>query len=204
MMINEAAPVLAQTTNTFESEEYGFRLQIPQGWVIEEAENPVPNFTVPGSSEGLAILCLENEALPGIGGKYNCQNAATTDIIGISRWTDLQSRPEFESLEMVTTNDLLALRIQEGGNETSDLRIENNTDIDEFRKIVDEAYTHHDNAGTFLPFDDFTVETKSKSLSVLSQDRDTGYVINNNIVNDNQTEHSPALEEVFNSFQLVE
>jgi len=49
----------------------------------------------------VAVLCLENEALPGIGGGYNCTAAKLTDMIFIERWLDLQSRPEFENITVV-------------------------------------------------------------------------------------------------------
>jgi hypothetical protein len=95
----------------FESKDDGFRLQIPQGWVIQ-ADDIISDPNI----ETIAILCLENEALPAIGGGHNCQGAALTDMILIDRWSDLQSRPEFENITSsnytITTNDLLALRIQ--------------------------------------------------------------------------------------------
>lgn len=55
-----------------------------------------------------------------------------------------------------------------------------------------------ESAGTFLPFDDYTYDVNSSTMFVLSQDRNTGYSINNNValVSDNQTEqHSPAVQE---------
>jgi hypothetical protein len=46
------------------------------------------------------------------------------------------------------------------------------------------------------------VDRKSSQMYVLSQDRNTGYVIYN-ILNNTQTQqHSPAVREVFNSFEL--
>src|SRR5688572_6271053 len=93
------AAVLAQQQQggeVFESENDGFRLQIPQGWVIEDYEN-FPDSTDP-NIEHIAMLCPANEALPGIGGEYNCQAANTTDFIAISRVPDLQAVPEFEDI----------------------------------------------------------------------------------------------------------
>jgi hypothetical protein len=78
----------------FESEDDGFRLQIPEGWVIED----VDNMPVDENREDIALLCPENDALPGIGGEYNCLAANYTDAIYISRWPDLQSIPEFEDI----------------------------------------------------------------------------------------------------------
>jgi hypothetical protein len=84
----------AQTDRTYQSEEDGFRLQIPQGWVIDynDIENPLDS-----NNNIIAMICPENEALPGIGGESNCQAANLTDAIFINRWSDLQSMPEFQN-----------------------------------------------------------------------------------------------------------
>ena len=202
-------PVLAQTTTPLESEEDGFRLQIPQGWVIEDHDNISYDPSGAGG-EDIAMMCLENEALPAIGGNYNCLAANSSDAIIISRWPDLQSLPGFEDVEIATTNDLVALFIQslQIGNQTRDIRIVNDTDIDEFTKITSMTWTFYENAGTlFNPFDDYTYNVKSLGMFVLSQDRNTGYLVFNNIGIPNllnMTEHSSAVQEVFNSFELVE
>lgn len=78
----------------FESEDDGFMLQVPRGWVIQDVDNePLGPY-----SEGIAVLCLENEALPAIAGGYNCEAADLTDSIQIERWPNLQSIPEFENI----------------------------------------------------------------------------------------------------------
>jgi hypothetical protein len=206
-LVVTATASTAQSDRIFESEEDGFRLQIPQGWVIEDFDN----ISFEPFTEDIAMLCLENEALPAIGGESNCQAANRTDFIGISRWPDLQSMPAFEDIPTPpTTNDLVALFIQslQNGNRTSDIQIVNDTDIDEFTKIVNMAWTFYDDVGTpFNPFDDFTYNVKSLDMFVLSQDRNTGYIIFNNLAIPNllnMTEHSPAVQEVFNSFELVQ
>jgi hypothetical protein len=80
--------------------------------------------------------------------------------------------------------------------------------LDEFRKIVNMTYTFYNDAGTaFNPFDDFSYNMKSLIMFVLSPDRNTGYEIFNSMTTPNvwnRTEHSPAVNEVFNSFQIVE
>jgi hypothetical protein len=68
------------------------------------------------------------------------------------------------------------------------------------------TYTYYSDAGTpFNPYDDYVSDVKRAAMFVLSQDRDTGYAIVNNITDDNnQTrQHSPAVWEVFNSFEVV-
>jgi hypothetical protein len=125
---------------------------------------------------------------------------------------DLQAVPEFEDIPQttpITTNDLLALAIQslQNGNKTSDIQIQNNTDVDEFRKIVNMTMTRYADAGTpFNPFDDFSYNMKSLAMLVLSEDRNTGYQMFNTMATPNiwnRTEHSPAVQEVFDSFELV-
>jgi hypothetical protein len=194
-------------------------LQVPQGWVIQDEGITTPSDL---SFDTVAMLCLENEALPGIGGRHNCQAANLTDSIFINRWSDLQSMPQFQNesssdsvfggintnntIIIPTTDDLVALRIQALQNQSdSQIKIENTTDIDEFTKLVNMTYQSIDRAGTVLPFDDSTYNVKSATMFVLSQDRNTGYYIADNIAADNQTQqHSPAVQEVFNSFELLE
>jgi hypothetical protein len=195
---------IAQGNRSFESEEGDFRLQIPQGWVVQDhdiVQDPNSN------SETVAELCLENEALPALGGGYNCEAAAFTDMIVIDRWSDLQSMPEFQSEPStnITTNDLVALWIKYlQNNSISQIKIENNTDINEFRKIVDMTYQGIEKAGTVTPFDDYTYGMKTYLMFVLSQDRNTGYTIINNRFMEDPRQQSPVLQEVFDSFELVE
>jgi hypothetical protein len=198
-LIVTTATASSQSDRTFQSEEGGYRLHIPQGWVIDD--NEIEN-ALDSNHNIIAMLCLENEALPGIGGEYNCQAANTTDVIFISKWSDLQSRPEFQNSSsniIPTTNDLVALWIQHLQNiSSSQIKIENTTDIDEFTRIVNMTSEY------------FNVDVKSRIMFALSQDRNTGYSIINNIpsnillVDYNQTQHSPAVQEVFNSFEIVE
>jgi hypothetical protein len=206
-LVVTATASTAQSDRSFESEEDGFRLQVPAGWVIEDHDT-IPFFEPSGAAsaasagEQMAVMCLENEALPGLGGEYNCQAGALTDIIFINRYPDLQSLPEFEDdTAQPTTNDLLALWIQYLQNNTSGIQIVNNTDVDEFTKIVNMTYTFY-NPGSILPFDEASNDVKTRLLFVLSQDRNIGYEIVNSIGINNQT--SPAVQEVFNSFELVQ
>jgi hypothetical protein len=116
--------------------------------------------------------------------------------------------PEFQqskSSTNITTNDLVALWIKYlQNNSISQIKIENNTDINEFRKTVDITWQGLETAGTVLPFDDYTYGMKTALMFVLSQDRNTGYMINNNRLMEDPREQSPVLQEVFNSFELVE
>jgi hypothetical protein len=118
----------------------------------------------------------------------------------------LRSRPEFENITSsnytITTDDLLALRIQWLQNNASvfGIKIENSTDVDEFTKLVNMTYTSQ--VPVNILFSD-EVDRKSSQMYVLSQDRNTGYVIHNNLNNTQTQQHSPAVRQVFNSFDVV-
>ena len=98
---------------------------------------------------------------------------------------------------------MLALRIQWLQNNASvfGIKIENSTDIDEFTKLVNMTYTVQVPVNIFFPVE---VDRKSSQMYVLNQDRNTGYVIYNNLNNTQTQQHSPAVQEVFNSFELIE
>jgi hypothetical protein len=69
-------------------------------------------------------------------------------------------------------------------------------DINEFTKIVDITSTNNNN----------NVDVKSRIMFMLTQNRDIGYIINNSLSPENQTQqlqHSPVVQEVFNSFEVV-
>ncbi len=190
---------------TYQSEEDSFRLQVPQGWVIQD---DVIDF------DTIALLCREKDALPGIGGAHNCQAANLTDSIYINIWSDLPSRPEFENesssngIITPTIDDMVALWVRYLQNvSASQIKIVNATDVNEFTKIVNMTYQVVNNAGTLLPFDDYTYNVKAAVMLALSQDRNTGYSIVNALSDHsiyNRTKFSPAVQEVFNSFEIIE
>ncbi|HEX6253537.1 MAG TPA: hypothetical protein VFZ55_04885 [Nitrososphaera sp.] len=68
------------------------------------------------------------------------------------------------------------------------------------------TYTFYDDAGTpFSPLDDYTSNVNSKGMFVLSQDRNTGYMVYSNVADNNfLVRHPPALQEVFGSFESIE
>jgi hypothetical protein len=206
LVIGLATTTAVFAQEAFESEDDGFALQVPQGWVIDDFDNQATEL----GNEAIAMLCPESDSLPGIGGSHSCMGANLTDGMYISRFTDLQSMPEFEDLpEPPTTDDLVALWIGSlvNSNQSSNVQVVNSTDIDEFKKIVTATYTWHNDAGTgFNPFDDYTSDTDNLIMFALSEDRNTGYYITNPLAFPNfynQTEHSPAVQQVFNSFQMV-
>jgi hypothetical protein len=204
-----------QQQGQFESQEGGFRLQVPEGWVIQDGDDIIDSTTLDSGSEDVAVLCPEKDALPGIGGAHNCQAANLTDSIFITRWSDLQSRPEFENASSSnngvitpTTDDMVALWVRYLQNvSASQIKIVNATDVNGFTRIVNMTYQVVNKAGTLLPFDDYTYGVKAAVMLALSQDRNTGYSIVNALSDHNiynRTEFSPAVKEVFDSFELIE
>ncbi len=167
LVVTPITTVVVVAQEVFESEGDGFRLQVPQGWVIQD-DNIMSRQQ---GNEVIAALCLENEALPAVDGGYNCEAAARTDEISIERWPDLQSRPEFENITSsnytITTNDLLALRIQWLTNNASvfGIKIENSTDVNEFTKLVNMTYTFQDRVNIFIPVE---VDRKSSDVCIKS------------------------------------
>src|SRR5829696_4801832 len=91
-------PVVIQN-GTFQNTEDGFRVQVPDGWVVQDVDNfHLPNFRAANEAGFLilAIICPQQEALQGIGGLYNCEQSESSVEILHDR---LGHRPEFEVIE---------------------------------------------------------------------------------------------------------
>jgi plastocyanin len=109
---------IINSTKIFQSHIDGIRVQVPNGWVVEDIENTDPNrqqYEKITGAGGLAVLCPQAETLPKIGGGYYCSRGAE-DSVTIGRYADLKSRPEFAVLarenKSITISDLLAYHIQ--------------------------------------------------------------------------------------------
>ena len=118
---------------TFQNTEDGIRLQVPEGWVVQDIDNlHLPNYLAADEAGFLllAIICPQQEALPGIGGLYNCEQSNNSVEIRHDR---LGHRPEFEVIEdplNITLADFLAFMIGEmKGRNYSNIQIVNSTDL---------------------------------------------------------------------------
>jgi plastocyanin len=118
---------------TFQSTEDGFRVHVPEGWVVQDIQNTGLMTTVE-SNKGyvfLAIICPQEEALPGIGGLNSCEQAGRS--VTIWRYLDLGSRPEFAVITNpanISINDLSAFIIRNlQEDDFSNIRITNTTDL---------------------------------------------------------------------------
>jgi hypothetical protein len=73
------AAIASTTTRTF-TDDTGFTVDIPQGWVVQDYNNTTPEGREVEKRIGyviLAIICREDEALPAIGGGVNCEDASS-------------------------------------------------------------------------------------------------------------------------------
>jgi hypothetical protein len=125
-------PVVIQN-GTFQNTEDGFRVQVPDGWVVQDVDNfHLPNFRAANEAGFLilAIICPQQEALQGIGGLYNCEQSESSVEILHDR---LGHRPEFEVIEdptNITPDDFLAFMIEEMQEHNyTDIQIINSTNL---------------------------------------------------------------------------
>jgi hypothetical protein len=125
-------PVVIQN-GTFQNTEDGFRVQVPDGWVVQDIDNfHLPNFLAVNGAGFLilAIICPQQDALQGIGGLYNCEQSESSVEILHDR---LGHRPEFEVIEdptNITPDDFLAFMIEEMQEHNyTDIQIINSTNL---------------------------------------------------------------------------
>ena len=118
---------------TFENTVDGFRVQVPNGWVVQDIDNlHLPNYLTANEAGflTLAIMCPQQEAVPIIGGLYSCEQSESSVEIAHDR---LGHRPEFEPIEnpiSITPNDFLAFIVEEmQGRNYTNIHIINRTDL---------------------------------------------------------------------------
>ncbi|HEX6280726.1 MAG TPA: hypothetical protein VFZ67_00720, partial [Nitrososphaera sp.] len=199
----------------YESEEDGFRLQVPQGWVIEDDDNTNPELLDIEEGLGfifLAMLCLEVEALPGVGGTFQCEPESLSQDVGIARFKDLQSRPEFATLvrenRTITSADLIPLHIDMvevfGGH---NFRTGNITDT--IVNVID-PQTNQTVGATGAKLVELTYQTGTITINdnnmiallALNNNTDTGYSVFHTF--DPMKPMSPQVQQIFDTFELVE
>lgn len=118
---------------TFQNTEDGFRMRVPDDWVVQDIDNlHLPNFRVANEAGFLilAIICPQQEALLGTGGMYNCEQSESSVEILHDR---LSHRPEFEVIEdpaNITSDDFLVFMVEEmQGRNYTNIQIINSTDL---------------------------------------------------------------------------
>jgi hypothetical protein len=204
----------------------GFRVQVPAGWVIDDIDNTDPDVIANEefwNASNLALICLQKDALPSIGGTFRC-NPESIDNIAITRFGNLHERPEFAALEeqgkAITLLDVVALRIdllESSGGLFSTYTIGNvrmNNITDRSVNIID-SETNQTIATTPAKFIELVYtatypiyfsaqDLKMFSLLVLSSDADTGFSVSISARNVTDLAPSPAVKQVMDSFELVE
>jgi hypothetical protein len=118
---------------TFQNTADGFRMQIPYGWVVQDIDNlHLPNFLIANEAGFfiLAMICPQQEAVPGTVGTYNCEQSESSVQILHDR---LSHRPEFEVIEdpaSITPDDFLAFVVEKmQGRNYTNIQIINSTDL---------------------------------------------------------------------------
>jgi hypothetical protein len=118
---------------TFQNTADGFRMEVPYGWVVQDIDNlHLPNFRVANEAGFfiLALICPQQESVPGTVGTYNCEQSESAVEILHDR---LSHRPEFEVIEdpaSITPDDFLAFVIEEmQGRNYTNIQIINSTDL---------------------------------------------------------------------------
>ena len=132
------------STTFFQSTDDGFRVQVPDGWIIDDVDNRGSTLSEE-STQGyamLALLCLEEEqqeqpTVPSVGGSDDTSSSceeSENDVIFIVRYHDLDDALQVENnvttTNMTTSDNILLYNIQklqEVG--YRDIEIVNSTDI---------------------------------------------------------------------------
>ncbi len=127
-----SVPVVIKN-GTFENTGDGFRVQVPNGWVVQDIDNlHLPNFLTRNEAgfSILAIICPQQEAIQTIGGLYSCEQSESSVEIAYDR---LGHRPEFELIEnpiSITPEDFLAFIVVEmQGRNYTNIHIINSIDL---------------------------------------------------------------------------
>jgi hypothetical protein len=107
-----------EPTTTFQNLTEGFRIQVPSGWVADD-QNIVDyireSFIATNGYDVLGLICSQENALPKIGGLYDC--TSSVEGVGIYAYPNLHTRPEFAPIinqnQNITMNDIIAFDVEE-------------------------------------------------------------------------------------------
>jgi hypothetical protein len=107
-------PAAIHSTTFFQSTDDGFRVQVPDGWIIDDVDNTGSTLSEESTQDYamLAQLCPEEEqqeqpTVPSIGGGANTSNCqgSENDVIFIVRYHDLDNALQVENNVITTTNN---------------------------------------------------------------------------------------------------
>ncbi len=227
VMITEVYAQTTTRTNSYYTDiSKGFRVQVPDGWVVDQINKTDPSineYTIPDYGiEFLIAMCPEEISLPTAGRLHICFNTLPSNATGffqLYRFLNLQDRPELaafvEQGEPILTDDLLALYIDYQRNITlGDLYVYQSiqlvTDEDIEVSIVDPQHNNQTVGAAQAKFVEYTHTDsngygsyKQSALLVLSSDANMGYVVHPIVVQLSDQELPGFATQVINSFELI-
>lgn len=140
-------PAAIHTTTFFQSTDDGFRIQVPDGWIIDDVDNTGSTLSEESTQDYamLALLCLEEEqqeqsTVPSVSGSADTSSCegSENDVIFVVRYHDLDDALQVgnnvattNNNTSMTTSDNIMLynlqKLQEVG--YNDIEIVNSTDM---------------------------------------------------------------------------
>jgi hypothetical protein len=113
-LTTSSRPAAIHSTTFFQSTDDGFRVQVPDGWIIDDVDNTGSTLSEE-STQGyamLALLCLEEEqqeqpTVPSVGGSDDTSSScegSENDVIFIVRYHDLDDALQVRN-NVTTTNN---------------------------------------------------------------------------------------------------
>jgi len=130
-------PALAQVASYYQNTPDGYRVLLPDGWIVEDKNNDesasvtAQQVNIYGS-DILADFCPEGETLlPAIGGGFQCgAESVLSETLELVKFPDLHSRPEFAALlsqnKTITSRDIIPffVEMQQLHSEQNDVQIQ--------------------------------------------------------------------------------
>jgi hypothetical protein len=129
-LTTSSRPAAIHSTTFFQSTDDGFRVQVPDGWIIDDVDNTGSTLSEE-STQGyamLALLCLEEEqqeqpTVPSVGGSDDTSSScegSENDVIFIVRYHDLDDALQVgnnvattnNNTNMTTSDNILLYNIQ--------------------------------------------------------------------------------------------
>jgi parvulin-like peptidyl-prolyl isomerase len=216
---SSSALTTTATTTIFQSNVDGIRVEVPNGWVVEDIDNTDPIVQQTEKDLGYAILarlCPQTETLSIASGGYDCPSEAE-DYVSIIRFPDLQSKPEFSAFahenKSISISDLLTylIQFQELHFNFTNFRLLKN--IDRVVNVTD-SQTNQTTATAPAKYLEISyLDNHSRLMQqgfvllVLDTDGNTGYflrpVISSSTFSSPAQQLPPEHQQIFDSFKLV-
>lgn len=133
----------SEPTTTFQNITEGFRIGVPNGWVADDGDisDSVGQQSIDSNELAfLGAICPQEDALPKIGGLYDCSNP-DIDAVSINKYPNLHTRPEFAGLINqnlnITLNDIIAFDFEQRRKIVTDLQFSLEGQADTTVNVVD-------------------------------------------------------------------